>query len=443
MFKKLLQNKVYSRKSQQEQSSTHLSPSVRKLFGYWRKRVMLSLIVGYAAFYLVRLNFSMTIPSMMEEFSISKSHFGAILSLSSMVYGVGRLLNGYICDRTDSRKLMALGLIGCAVANVFMSFGASLGYFAFFWTINSYLQSTGSPVISKTLSSWFSSKELGTKWGIWNSSHQIGGAAVFVLAGYLVTNHSWQYAFIVPAIMAGFVGICLYWGMRESPRSIGLPTVEAYSKLKPLMRSDNAQITRTEIKQMFCSKPLWCVSFGNMFLYIVRIGIFNWAPTFLKEIKGLSLITSGWQSALFEIAGLVGGICAGWISDNWFNARRAPVSVVCMLLLAVALTAFWYAPADTPLLSSIIMFVMGFVIYGPQVLVVVAAADFASANTKGLANGFVGMMGYIGGSVSGLGIGLITDHYGWSAGFLLFVCSSILGALCFIPIWNHTTLKKK
>jgi phosphoglycerate transporter family protein len=411
--------------------------SARNTYRYWRTRIMYSLIFGYATFYLVRLNFSMAIPAICEEFGYTKTKLGVVVSLFSVIYGGGKFINGYLSDRSNARYFMTIGLVGSAIVNIFMGFGSSIFYFSIFWAINAWFQSMAWPPCGRLLTHWFAPKELGTKWGLWNSSHQIGGAAIFILAGILIVNFGWRTAFFVPAGFALLVSFVLFNRLRDTPSSLGLPSVEVYKGIAERDDDEDYLTDKELIYRVLSNKLLWYVCIGNMFLYIVRIGVFTWAPTFLKELKGSSILTSGWQTAGFEIGGLFGGLCAGWLSDKVFHGRRGPVSVIYMIALVLALLYFWKVPHGHVALNALSMVAVGFMVYGPQVLVGVAAADFSSKKAVGMATGLTGVFGYIGGAISGIGVGYIADNWGWDGGFMFFILCAMLGAVFFALTWKH------
>ena len=65
-----------------------------KLFKYWQWRTIIATMIGYALFYFVRKNFSFAIPGLSAEYGITKTSFGIIMTLITIVYGVSRFLNG-------------------------------------------------------------------------------------------------------------------------------------------------------------------------------------------------------------------------------------------------------------------------------------------------------------------------------------------------------------
>lgn len=418
---------------------TASSVSVKSTYKYWQIRILYSMAFGYAAFYLVRQNFAMAIPYICADLGYTKTQLGGIISIWSIIYGVGKFLNGYFSDRSNARYFMSLGLLGSALTSLIMGWGSSMYFFAGVWTFNAWFQSMGWPPVSRLLTHWFGPKELGTKWGITNLSHQIGGAIIAVLANYLILNFGWRSAFFIPSLIAIGAAVLLFNRLRDTPQSLGLPSIEEHLHLvrNPKFLEDEHLSTKEVLQKIFCNKLLWYVCLGNMFLYIVRMGVFNWAPTFLKELKGASLASSGWQVAAFEIAGMIGGVAAGWISDKLFAGRRGPVSFFYMLAMIFSLVYFWFVPAGYDGLNALAMIAVGFLVYGPQVLVGVAAADFASKKAVGMAVGLTGTFGYVGSALSGVCVGWIADQYGWDGGFIFFIISATLGAGCFMLTWRH------
>lgn len=53
--------------------------TVEARYAYWRVRILYSMIFGYAAFYLVRQNLSMVMPTLISEYGYSKTQLGAII----------------------------------------------------------------------------------------------------------------------------------------------------------------------------------------------------------------------------------------------------------------------------------------------------------------------------------------------------------------------------
>ncbi|MBY0500997.1 MAG: MFS transporter [Alphaproteobacteria bacterium] len=408
-------------------------------FSYWRMRMLYATIIAYAAFYLVRQNLSMAIPGIGEEFNYSKYDLGWIATVFSITYGVGKLFNGYFSDRSDARYFLTIGLVLSALTSICMGFGSGLLFFALMWGLNGWFQSMGWPACARLITHWFSPKELGSKWALWASSHQIGAITIFALSGFLIEHFGWRSAFIVPALLSIGLAFFLFNRLRDTPKQVGLPPVEEYKgDVVQLSQIYDERITFKEvITTVLANRLVWYMAFANMCLYIPRMGFFFWAPTFLKEYKGVTLIIAGMQLVSFEIASLIGGIAAGWISDKVFDGRRGPVATMFLIGFALSLFIVWKIPPGYPFFDTLILMIAGFLLNGPQVLNGVATADFASKRAVGVATGITGVCAYAGSALaSGAGFGKIVELYGWEGGFTLFILSSLMGALFFALTWN-------
>lgn len=415
-----------------------MSMPERKKYNKWRLRILISIIFGYGTYYLCRQNFSMIMPAFMEEFGYTKTQLGWVLTIASVVYGVGKFVNGYISDKSNARYFMVIGLICSAITTFIMGFSDSLLFLGAFLIINHWFQSMGWPPAARMITHWFAPNELGTKWALGAASHQIGGAITLIFSGYLVATLGWRYAFFIPSITAIIIAIILFNRLRESPKELGFPPVEAYKRGEESKEdSSENNLSNLEILyRVFANRNMWYICFANMCVYIVRIGIIFWAPLFLKEFKGIPLSQAGWQVAAYEVTGLLGGFAAGWFSDKIMHGQRGPVGALFMICLAIALIIFWYIPEDYTYFSTLSLIFVGFFVYGPQVLVGVASADFASKKAVGTANGFAGTMGYVGSGLSGICVGVLIDHWGWSSAFIFFISAALIGSIFFLLTWR-------
>lgn len=409
-------------------------------YRYWRIRIMYSMMMGYAGFYLIRQNFTMAIPSIQSELGYSKTQIGAIITAAAIIYGLGKGISGLLSDRSNARYFMTFGLLMSAVMNLFMGVSSSLTALMVLWTLNSAFQSMGWPPCARLLTHWFSPKEIATKWALWNTSQQIGGGLILITAPLLIEYLGWRYIFYVPGILCIGLAVFLFNRLRDTPQSLGLPPIEQHHGLSSLgQEEEDSHLSLKEIlfDKVMKNKLVWYVCFANFFLYIVRMAVFNWAPTFLREFKGSSLHVAGWQAAAFDLAGMFGGIVAGYLSDKVFRGHRGQVGAIFMVLLCLCVVLLWKSPVEFVWLHFVGMMAIGFLVSGPQILVGVAATDFASKKAAGAASGLTGTFGYLGTAITGIGIGFIVDHSGWDRAFLLVAASALISAFFFVLTWNH------
>lgn len=415
-------------------SETMADPAaVQEQYRYWRTRILLSTIVGYALFYFVRKNLSVAMPVMEADLGISKQDLGLFLTLHGVLYGVARFANGLLADRVNARWFFVTGLVLAALVNIGFGFSSAVVTLGLFWLLNGWFQGMGFPPCARLMTHWFSPKELATKMSIWNSSHSLGAGLVVILCGYLAPVN-WRLCFFVPAGIALVGAFCLAFTLRDTPESLGLPEVEGTaSEVSP---DEPAEPYGQMLWRLVFGNPhIWLLALANFFVYTVRYGILDWGPTFLKQARHIELSHASWMVAAFEITGVVGMLTSGWLTDRLFGGRGARTCLVYMLLCSVILLLFWTLPSQSVALNTILLCAAGFFIYGPQCLIGVAAANLGTKRAAATANGLTGIFGYASTALSGMGIGYLVTRYGWNAGFMMFLVAALLGAVAFALCW--------
>ena len=179
------------------------------------------------------------------------------------------------------------------------------------------------------------------------------------------------------------------------------------------------------------------MAFANFFVYIVRFSVLDWGPTLLSQSKGVSMSHAGWLVAMFEIAGIVGMLVAGWATDKFLGGRAHRTCVFCMASAALFIFLFWQLPVGAPLwLTFLFLMMAGFCIYGPQALIGIAAAQQATKKAAATANGFTGLFGYASTIVSGAGLGYLAQHYGWNHAYIAMIAMALVGMAVFLLMWG-------
>jgi len=172
-----------------------------------------------------------------------------------------------------------------------------------------------------------------------------------------------------------------------------------------------------------------------VFVYLLRYGILDWSPTYLKEVKHFALDKSSWAYFLYEYAGIPGTLLCGWMSDKVFRGNRGATGVFFMTLVTIATIVYWLNPPGNPSVDMACMIVIGFLIYGPVMLIGLHALELAPKKAAGTAAGFTGLFGYLGGSVAASAIvGYTVDFFGWDGGFMVMIGGSVLAVLLLIVV---------
>ena len=432
------------------------TPKTKHSFQYWQWRVILSTMVGYSVYYFVRKNFSFAMPALGDEYGISNTSFGIILTLVGLIYGVSKFVNGVLSDRTNARWHLAFGLAVCVLLNVAFGWSDKLSamitghadgpdfvngmvaVMAVLLVLNNIFQGCGFAPCNHLLAHWIHPKELATKTAIWNTSHSVGAAIVSVICGYIIANTGdWRYCFWLPAAIAAVGVVFVIITLRDTPKSVGLPELE--NTKTELDDNDSPEAFRAFLrKKVFRNPIIWVLAVTDLFVYVVRFAILDWGPTFLQDREvPLSPELAGWTLAIFEIAGCAGMLCAGWVSDKFFDGKSHRMCVVEMFLVAICMAILQFIPADTNSVVVLILLALsGFFIYGPQALLGVVATKQATKKAASSAVGLIGFMSYLSVIITGAGLGWFSDTFGWDYLFILMAGFALVGGIIVTSLWN-------
>lgn len=433
---------------------TQATPSP-KLFGdnprYERYRWQIFLItwMAYAGFYLTR-----------KSFSIAKIELGKDdvlgLSLESLAwvdgaylaaYASGQFLWGMCGDRFGTRRVVLVGMLCSVVTATAMGASSSVVLLGVLFCIQGLCQSSGWAPLSKNIGNFFSQHERGRIMGLWCTNYALGGFLASLLAGVAADQYGWRYAFWIPAATLFGIWILFILLQKNRPEDVGLPPIERYHGEREAVL-DKSEAPSEEsggswktVGEVLSNRMVLMLAVIYFLLKPVRYLILFWSPVYLNERLGTGAAASGVLGSMFELAGPVGMLFGGYLSDRVFRSRRMPVCVVALVLSSILLFFFSDLP-DTKLAMGLGFLAIGFLIYIPDSLVsCTAAIDFGTKKGASTAVGLINGCGSVGALIGGTLPGWIDRVVGtevdkWNSIFVGLSISLILAAVILLPRWN-------
>ncbi|WP_318473671.1 MFS transporter [Photobacterium leiognathi] len=417
--------------------NTEFSPETAQRYRYWRIHIMVSMYIGYAVFYLTRKNFSYAMPAIITDLGWDKADIGLMGTLFYLTYGISKFISGIVSDRSNPRYFMGLGLIATGIINILFGLSSSIVALSILWVLNAWFQGWGWPACSKLLTTWYSRSERGGWWSVWNTAHNLGGAMIPILVGYTVLHYGWRYSFFIPGVIAVIVGCLLCWRLRDKPTTMGLPSIGHWRKdyLEIAHENTGKGLSQKQIltRYVLSNKYIWLLGLSYILVYIVRTAINDWGNLYLTEQYGYSLITANSALSLFEIGGFLGSLVAGWGSDKIFSGNRGPMILLFSMGIFLSVAALWLMPIASFALQAVCLFAIGFFVFGPQMLIGMAAAECSHKDSVGAATGFVGLFAYMGAALAGYPLAIITQHFHWTGFFVVISVAAAAIGLLLLP----------
>ncbi len=417
--------------------NTEFSPETAQRYRYWRIHIMVSMYIGYAVFYLTRKNFSYAMPAIITDLGWDKADIGLMGTLFYLTYGISKFISGIVSDRSNPRYFMGVGLIATGIINILFGLSSSIVALSILWVLNAWFQGWGWPACSKLLTTWYSRSERGGWWSVWNTAHNLGGAMIPIIVGYTVLHYGWRYSFFIPGVIAVIVGCLLCWRLRDKPTTMGLPSIGHWRKdyLEIAHENTGKGLSQKQIltRYVLSNKYIWLLGLSYILVYIVRTAINDWGNLYLTEQYGYSLITANSALSLFEIGGFLGSLVAGWGSDKIFSGNRGPMILLFSMGIFLSVAALWLMPIVSFALQAVCLFAIGFFVFGPQMLIGMAAAECSHKDSVGAATGFVGLFAYMGAALAGYPLAIITQHFHWTGFFVVISVAAAAIGLLLLP----------
>ncbi|HJO94136.1 MAG TPA: MFS transporter [Victivallales bacterium] len=386
---------------------------IKSRYTHARWSVIISMIVGYGFYYVCRMALSVIKEPAIESGALTAIQLGVIGSLLSLVYAFGKLTNGFIADRCNIKKFLAIGLFASAIINLLIGFYSGFIFFAVMWGINGWFQSMGSAPCVVSLSQWYSYKEKSTWYGIWSIAHYVGEAVTFIGTAFLVVHFGWKHVFVWIGVGGIIIAYLTYKFMYDRPEAYGLPNVADYKNDHPAIKKENKthELSTWETQLLVIKNPyVWLIGLSAMCLGIVRYAINSWGILFLQDTQSISLITAGSLLAITPIMGGLGSFFSGIISDKIFKSRHAVTTSFFSVLMVIFIILFCFAPGNTVILG---LYLAGFGFSMGVLLCFIGgmlAVALSPTRATGAAMGMIGFLSYIGAFSQDIINGILVQH---------------------------------
>lgn len=398
-----------------------------------RLQAFIAATLGYSLYYVCRTSLNVMKQPIIDSGLLDATQLGIIGACLYWTYAVGKFVNGFLADYCNIKKFMATGLALSAFANFMMGIlgmwdglagvasGSMFVMFAIMWTINGWSQSMGSPPAIISLSRWYPLRIRGTFYGFFSASHNFGEGLSFIFVAALVSAAGWQWGFFGAAV-AGVIGVTLIalW-LHDTPESKGLAPVEVLAgektqeqldeeaAQKAAASADNAAETRRIQKAVLRNPGVWILALSSAFMYMSRYAINEWGMFFLQKTKGFELMEASTIIAVNTIAGILGTVCAGWISDTLFKGDRKWPALAAGVLESIALVLFLYGG------DGWFVNILAMVLFGISIGVLICfvgglmAVDLVPRKATGSALGIVGLASYVAAGLMNIISGWLID----------------------------------
>jgi len=396
------------------------------------------LLVTLLIAYLDRLNLSLALPKIAEEFGWTDAQIGEwgglLISIFFVGYGLTNMFASPLGEKIGARKSLIIIII---LFSFFTAITPTVSAVFFAFVAVRFLLGIGEgihfPMMSLLTKTWFPPKERSRANGIWVSGVMWSTIVAPLLLVPVIEWLGWRGMFYFLGVMGVLISIPLvYFFVFNSPREHPRVTDEEAEYIENNMEPEEESEERfgAQIKAIAKKPTYWVLMLAGIMNNMAAYGLIMWLPTYFVRERGLDFGKLTFVAAIPYLFSILGIAVMAFLGDR--TGKRSLMAGIGYIITAV-ITYFAATaptiPVTVALFSAAIFFQMGFTTNEYAILQHILPKDRVGTGT-GFYNG-IAML--IGGGVGPIIVGQVVSMTGgsYTAGIMVlmgmaFLCGVIM-----------------
>ena len=369
--------------------------------------IFLTCYIAYTSIYIARLNLSTASPALKAAGLLTTAQLGILGSAFSVVYAVGRLLNGILSDRTPPALMLSAGLAATGLSNILIGFFPPFTGILLLWCANGFAQSMLWSSILRVVAALYWPEKAKKKGALMVTSVAAGNIAGILAALYITDRFGLRWAFILPgALTAVLAGIVLAI-VRRAPAE------------------HTASAARGNLFQLLKSPEMRTAVFPAMAHGLLRDNVTLWMTAFLVDRYDIDLKASGGYVLLIPVLGFLGRMA--YPACYRLCGEREHLLSQYGFVLCAAASAALCAPGLPPVVPMVCLSL----VYACASLINTSFLSsypirFAASGNVASVSGLMDFVTYLGAGRGSLVYGFFISRWGYQPMFVSWAALSVL-----------------
>lgn len=387
-------------------------------------RMVLLFMFTYMVSYITRINYGAVIAEITSAEHIKNSVASLALTGSSVTYGAGQLVSGYLGDKFQPKKLVFWGLITTITTNLLLPLCTDAYQMTAVWCVNGFAQAFMWPPLVRLMTALFDAEtyKKACVYASWGSS--FGTIAVYLMSPVCIGLAGWKLVFVVSAVCAVFMAVL--W-MKKCP------IIES----EPREKTEESASAKLHIPQILL---LAGVMLAIVLMGALRDGVTTWMPSFVADSFHLDqkiAILTGVILPLFSIATFqITSVLYRKKVPNELRLSGLIFLTGFVSALLLALCGGWNAAAAV-LFSALLTGCM----HGINLMLnCMVPPYFYKFGRVSFISGLLNSCTYVGSALSVYGFAVFSEHVGWMGTIYLWSAIALAGALICLALqkkWSN------
>jgi MFS transporter, ACS family, L-galactonate transporter len=302
------------------------APAHRSLRRHQVITLSLLFLAGVVNF-LDRASLSIANTTVRAEMHLNGTQMGWLLSAFSFAYGFAQLPLIGLLDRVGTRYVLGGGLTIWSAAQMLTGLVRGLPTFLFLRVLLGIGEAPFYPSGIRSTREWFSTATRGRATAIMSSSSTFGMAVAPPFLTWIMLALGWRTMFIVlgaAGLVVAALWIALHRARQDTPfaeTDTKGPDASSLANVKDERNTaSSASPQESAWRALIRQRTVWGMMLGwgginyTVWLYLA------WLPAYLQDQRHLSLANSGWVAALPFLAGAIGMLTNGALTDRLARA---------------------------------------------------------------------------------------------------------------------------
>ena len=359
------------------------------------------LLLALAVFinYVDRGNLATAAPLMKDELGLTAGQIGVLLSAFFWTYMPGQMVAGWLAEKINPYRALALGLAVWSIATALTGLAAGFAMFIALRLLLGLGESVAFPCSSKLLAQHLPPHRLGLANGLIALGLSLGPAFGTFTGGMLMAQLGWRQVFI----LFGVVSMLWLWPWMVATRRLSAaddgPKVDAAPPFRAILARREA---------WGAGLGHFCCNYGFYF-------VISWLPLYLVKSRGFSVSQMAELGGLIYLVYAASSLAVGWLSDRWMAAGGSATlvrkTIICSGNVLTALAMLGCMIGNAPVvIASLFAAGVSFGFGSPNIFAI--GQTLAGPRAAGKWVGFQNCVGNFAGIVAPIITGFVVDSTG-------------------------------
>jgi ACS family glucarate transporter-like MFS transporter len=377
-------------------------------------------------------------PTIRQEYGFSLVEMSLILTSFSWTYAALQVPAGWLAQKFGPRLALVWANLLWSLLTIATPLGFSVASFVGIRALLGVGQAADWPASVVALKRWFPRQERSKGNSVLLGGLYLGPIAAAPATTLVIANFGWRWAFYGFGLLGVALGAAWWVWFRDDPKTHPRIAPEEAAYIEAGQEPEPTSGHKGAFWRCLRSVQFWAIGVQYFFLVLVQSFYSTWLPTYLIEVRHISLKEMGVYASLPWVALFVMVFVAGAVADRIRHATgsvwraRVPAAITGFVVSAAALIAASRAP-DVVVMMVLLCISLG-AIGLTQVSIWSAAQDLGRGAT-GVVTGWTNCWGNSAGFVGPvLTAYLVRWTGGWSGALLGIALAGAAGAVLWLLV---------